>query len=72
MDKGKSGRVVQGSLLGALAFYFLIALEFVYMAGPFAVYFYSIYSPVLNFFNRSPALAWLISFFLPHSARETS
>lgn len=58
--------------LSVFLFYFLVAFEFAYMAGPFAIYFYSVYSPVLNFFNRIPALAWLIQFFLPHVARETS
>lgn len=42
------------------------------MAGPFAIYFYSVYSPVLNFFNKIPALSWLVKFFLPHIARETA
>ena len=65
-------KAVKGSFWGALVFYVIIALEFTYMAGPFAMYFYSVYAPVLNFFNRSPALAWLSSFFLPHAARETS
>jgi protein-S-isoprenylcysteine O-methyltransferase Ste14 len=42
------------------------------MAGPFAAYFYAVYAPVLNFFNRFPALAWLSNFFLPHAVRDTS
>jgi protein-S-isoprenylcysteine O-methyltransferase Ste14 len=53
-------------------FYALIALEMLYMAGPFAAYFYGVYSPVLNFFNNNPTLAMLNSFFLPHIARESS
>lgn len=53
-------------------FYFFVAFEFAYMAGPFAVYFYSVYSPVLNFLNDVPVLSWLIKFFLPHVVRETS
>jgi protein-S-isoprenylcysteine O-methyltransferase Ste14 len=53
-------------------FYVLIALEFFYMASPFAVYFYSIYGPGLNFINNSPVLAWLSSMFLPHIVAETS
>ncbi len=53
-------------------FYFLVAFEFAYMAGPFAIYFYSVYSPILNFLNRYPKLAWMIQFFLPHAVRDTS
>jgi protein-S-isoprenylcysteine O-methyltransferase Ste14 len=52
--------------------YALIALEFIYMATPFAVFFYSIYSPLLNFVNRYHSLAWLNSTFLPHIVRDTS
>jgi len=72
MGKSNQDKVIKSSFWAALAFYFLIAFEFFYMAGPFAVYFYSVYAPILNFFNRSPALAWLSRFFLPHVARETS
>ena len=57
---------------GVFLFYFLVAFEFAYMAGPFAVYFYSLYSPVLNFLNKIPILSWTIKFFLPHVVRDTS
>ncbi|MFO1431956.1 MAG: isoprenylcysteine carboxylmethyltransferase family protein [Candidatus Competibacteraceae bacterium] len=53
-------------------FYILIAFEFFYMATPFAIYFYSVYGPVLNFINDSPTLGWLSSIFLPHIVIETS
>ncbi len=53
-------------------FYMLIAFEFFYMASPFAIYFYSIYGPGLNFVNDNPALAWLSTVFLPHIVVETS
>lgn len=56
---------------GVFVFYFLVAFEFAYMAGPFAIYFYSVYSPVLIFFNKIPALSWTIKFFLPHVVRTT-
>ncbi len=36
------------------------------MISPFALYFYSIYGPVLNFFSSSPYLSWSTEFFLPH------
>ena len=65
-------KFARGTFWSAALFYFLIVFEFLYMAGPFAVYFYSVYAPALNFFNNTPALAWLNSFFLPHIVRSTS
>jgi protein-S-isoprenylcysteine O-methyltransferase Ste14 len=56
----------------AVAFYLLIVFEFVYMASPFAFYFYSVYKPGLNVFNHIPMLAWLPRFFLPHLVVETT
>ncbi len=72
MKVSKQNKAIRGSFWGVFAFYFLIAFEFLYMAGPFAMYFYSIYAPILNFLNNSPILAWLNRFFLPHAVRETS
>lgn len=60
------------SFWGIVVFYLLIAFEIFYMAGPFAAYFYGVYNPILNFFNQSPLLSVLNSFFLPHVSRETS
>ena len=65
-------RVVKGTFWSAVAFYIIICFEFLYMASPFAVYFYSVYSPALNFFNDSTILSRLNSFFLPHVVRSTS
>lgn len=70
--KTPSTAKAKGGFWSIFLFYFFVAFEFAYMAGPFAIYFYSLYSPILNFFNRIPALAWLIKFFLPHVVRETS
>lgn len=70
-EKGKAAPTKKG-FAGVFLFYFLVAFEFAYMAGPFAIYFYSVYSPVLNFLNKIPGLSWLIQFFLPHVARDTS
>ncbi|MDR2870149.1 MAG: isoprenylcysteine carboxylmethyltransferase family protein [Deferribacteraceae bacterium] len=64
--------VTKKTFFAVLAFYLLIAFEMLYMAGPFAMYFYGVYSPVLNFFNQNAALSALNSFFMPHIARETS
>ena len=49
---------------GFLAYLF-ITLEMLFMATPFALYYYSVYSPVLASFNH-PATSWLAAFFLPH------
>jgi protein-S-isoprenylcysteine O-methyltransferase Ste14 len=64
--------VTKKALWGAAAFYMLIAFEIMYMAGPFAVYFYGVYNPILNFFGRIPVLSTLNTFFFPHAARETT
>jgi protein-S-isoprenylcysteine O-methyltransferase Ste14 len=72
METNVNSKLIKRSFFGALAFYLLIAFEFFYMAGPFAAYFYSVYAPILNFFNSSPELAWLSQFFLPHAVRDTS
>src|SRR5215472_15188938 len=46
---------------------FLIAVsEMVFMASPFAAYFYSAYSPVLTWTESHPSLIWLTDFFVPH------
>jgi len=58
--------VVKRSFWIAFAFYVLIGFEFFYMISPFAVYFYSVYSPGLDFLNDSATLSWLGQVFLPH------
>ncbi len=52
--------------------YVIICLEFLFMISPFALYFYSSYGDVLNFFHRWPATSWLTGFFLPHVSMTTS
>ncbi len=46
--------------------YLLIGLEILIMISPFAAYFYSFYSPVLNLMQNSRFTRWLAEFFLPH------
>jgi protein-S-isoprenylcysteine O-methyltransferase Ste14 len=46
--------------------YLLIGLEIFIMISPFAVYFYSVYSPVLNLMHSFRFTRWLAEFFLPH------
>ncbi len=64
--------IARKSLWAAVAFYVVIGFEFLYMASPFAAFFYSVYRPGLNFFNEVPLFSWLTRFFMPHIAAETS
>ena len=63
------GRLLKPAAFG---FYVVIALEILFMISPFALYFYSVYGPVLRFLQRSPETAWLTQFFLPHISETRS
>jgi len=52
--------------LGATLAYFLIALEVLFMITPFALYFYGVYGPILEFLSSQRLTAWTVEFFLPH------
>jgi class 3 adenylate cyclase/protein-S-isoprenylcysteine O-methyltransferase Ste14 len=52
----------------AWAFYVVLVFEILFMISPAALFFYSVYGPVLGFLNGTPATAWLTQFFLPHIA----
>src|SRR5215472_13462760 len=52
---------------------FLIAIsEMVFMASPFAAYFYNAYSPVLTWTQSHSSLIWLTDFFVPHLSTPDS
>ena len=53
-------------LLTTIIAYCLIGVEIIIMISPFALYFYSVYGPILKFFSSSPYLSWSTDFFLPH------
>lgn len=53
-------------LFGTIAAYCLIGVEIIVMISPFALYFYSVYGPVLNLLSSHPLLSWSSEFFLPH------
>lgn len=53
-------------LFATIAAYCLIGVEIIIMISPFALYFYSVYGPILDFFSSYPALNWSTEFFLPH------
>jgi protein-S-isoprenylcysteine O-methyltransferase Ste14 len=59
----KSGKLL---LAGTIFAYCLIGAEIIVMISPFALYFYSIYGPILNLLASSPMTNWLTEFFLPH------
>lgn len=46
--------------------YLLIAIEIIIMISPFALYFYGVYGPILNFFASFQLTRWTTEFFLPH------
>ncbi len=50
----------------SLLLYFMIAMEIVFMISPFAIYFFSVYGPILESMQKSPYLSWTTDFFLPH------
>lgn len=53
-------------LMGTIAAYCLIGVEIIIMISPFAIYFYSVYGPILDFLAASPLTSWTTEFFLPH------
>lgn len=54
-------------LLAATGFaYLLITIEIIIMISPFALYFYGVYGPILNFLASYELTRWATEFFLPH------
>lgn len=68
----KTRTLTRGAFWASVAFYCVIAFEFFYMASPFAAYFYGVYGPGLDFLGDSPQASWLVSFFLPHIAAQST
>ena len=52
--------------------YIVIFFEMIYMATPFAVFFYSVYGMPLKALNESGASAWLVHNILPHFTQTGS
>ncbi len=67
-----TGTAKQVATKAATVFYALIMLEVIIMISPFALYWYSFYSPTLQALHRWPGTAWLGCFVLPHSVITTS
>lgn len=53
-------------LYGSILAYCLIGIEIIIMISPFALYFYSVYAPILHLLSSSPLTSWTTEFFLPH------
>jgi len=53
-------------LFATIIAYCLIGIEIIIMISPFALYFYSVYGPILQFISEHPAISWTTEFFLPH------
>jgi protein-S-isoprenylcysteine O-methyltransferase Ste14 len=51
---------------GAILLSFIVAFEIVIMISPFALFFYSVFNPILLTLDRWSATRWLTAFFLPH------
>jgi len=65
-DDGKPSRGRGVLIGGAAVLYFIAALEIMIMISPFALFFYTVFNPILLRLNQSPATRWLTAFFLPH------
>ena len=57
-----SGKYITSSIVkktsgAAILFYLLIGFEFLYMASPFAAFFYSVYRPGIEFIDKYPSIA---------------
>jgi len=62
-EVGKGKRLL---VLWTIMAYCLIGVEIIIMISPFALYFYSVYGPVLQVLAASPLTSWSTEFFLPH------
>ncbi|TVQ08752.1 MAG: isoprenylcysteine carboxylmethyltransferase family protein [Balneolaceae bacterium] len=72
MNDPDSRFATRSAFWASAAFYGLIVFEFFYMFSPFAVYLYGVYGPGLNLLTLSDSTSWLLGFFMPHIARETT
>lgn len=66
MDRQPSKAPGKIIILAGIAAYVLIGIEIIIMISPFALYFYSVYAPILDSLAASPLTAWTTEFFLPH------
>jgi len=62
----KAGKGEKLLVFWTIIAYCLIGVEIIIMISPFALYFYSVYGPVLQALASSPLTSWSTEFFLPH------
>jgi protein-S-isoprenylcysteine O-methyltransferase Ste14 len=62
----------QWQWIPVILIYAASALEVVLMVTPFAAFFYSVYTPIIDVLALFEATAWLPQFFLPHLAQSTN
>lgn len=72
MKNQHNSKLTRGAFWASAGFYGLIAFEFFYMFSPFAAYLYGVYGPGLNLLSFTESTSWLIAFFMPHIARQTT
>ncbi len=66
VETRSSGHGLGIAVRGAAVIYFIMALEIAVMISPFALFFYSVFNPILLGLDQSLWTRWLTSFFLPH------
>ena len=68
----KPSRLPRAFSIASLGAFFIAISEMVFMASPFAAYFYSAYSPFLTWTESHSFLVWLTEFFVPHLSTPNS
>jgi len=68
----KPGRFSRAFSIASLGAFLIAISEAVFMASPFAAYFYSAYSPILTWTESHSFLVWLTEFFVPHLSTPNS
>jgi len=66
MEMAELGKGKKTLVFWTIIAYCLIGIEIIIMISPFALYFYSVYGPVLQTLAGSPLTSWSTEFFLPH------
>jgi protein-S-isoprenylcysteine O-methyltransferase Ste14 len=66
MEIAEPGKGKKALVFWTIIVYCLIGIEIIIMISPFALYFYSVYGPVLQTLAAHPLTSWSTEFFLPH------
>jgi protein-S-isoprenylcysteine O-methyltransferase Ste14 len=65
-NNSEAGAGTRIAARGAILLSFIVAFEIIIMISPFALFFYSVFNPILLTLDRWSATRWLTAFFLPH------